>query len=57
MDAEVTISFKLRNLIDETSLQEDFEGSLLRCVVITIKEEGICGIIDHNVKVVKVERI
>lgn len=56
VDLEITVKFKIQNVIDEDALQEVYEGSLFECAKDMIEDNGICGVIDGNGTLIKVER-
>jgi len=46
IDVNVTISFRMNNLIDEDALREVYLGNLRRCVECTIQDEGLWGVLE-----------
>lgn len=57
LDAEIIIKFKVKDVIDERALEENYEGRFSDCMEELIKEEGILGIAEDNYEILSIIRI
>ena len=56
MNVEVTITFRIKNLISKEDLNTFYDGNLFKCTKETIASEGLFGIVEDDFRIVNVER-
>ncbi len=57
LGAKVIVEFKLLNVIDRQCLDEEFGGSMKKCILNMVQDEHIIGMAEDKYKVLSVETI